>query len=127
LLEALYERKCRSSVLWAEIGESSLIGPELVQEMTNKSLWFKVLLKVSPWKGVMRFGKKGKLAPSKIAIVKVRWGSKHGPEFTWECEDHMKASYACSDSLMLTPLCCDDINDVMPRSSALARCDNAST
>ncbi|GKA62625.1 putative reverse transcriptase domain-containing protein [Tanacetum coccineum] len=27
--EALYGRKCRSSVLWAEIGESSLIGPEL--------------------------------------------------------------------------------------------------
>ncbi|GJZ08870.1 hypothetical protein Tco_0543153 [Tanacetum coccineum] len=30
--EALYGRKCRSLVLWAEIGESSLIGPELLQE-----------------------------------------------------------------------------------------------
>ncbi|GKC52753.1 putative reverse transcriptase domain-containing protein [Tanacetum coccineum] len=30
-LEALYGRKCRSPVLWAEIGESNLIGPELVQ------------------------------------------------------------------------------------------------
>ncbi|GKA06017.1 reverse transcriptase domain-containing protein [Tanacetum coccineum] len=34
--EALYGRKCRSPILWAEIGESSLIGPELVQETTKK-------------------------------------------------------------------------------------------
>ncbi|GJX40086.1 zinc finger, CCHC-type containing protein [Tanacetum coccineum] len=32
-------------------------------------------------------------------------------------------SYACSDSLLLTPLCCDDIHDVTPRVSALAGCD----
>nr|GEU59237.1 retrotransposon protein, putative, Ty3-gypsy subclass [Tanacetum cinerariifolium] len=51
--EALYGRKYRSPVLWAEIRESRLIGPEFVQEMTDK---------VSPWKGVIRFGKKGKLA-----------------------------------------------------------------
>ncbi|GJX95373.1 putative reverse transcriptase domain-containing protein [Tanacetum coccineum] len=102
-----------------------------------------VLLKVSPWKGVVRFGKKRKLAPrfarpfeiikkvgpvayrldlpeelngirvdaklnfmeepmeileiefkklkhSRIAIVKVWWNSKRGPEFTWEREDQMK-------------------------------------
>ncbi|GJT34344.1 hypothetical protein Tco_0924763 [Tanacetum coccineum] len=88
--EALYGRKCRSPVLWAEIGEGSLIGPELVLEMTDKVVLIKeklkaardrqksnedkrhkslefevgdqVLLKVSPWKGVMRFGKEGKLA-----------------------------------------------------------------
>ncbi|GJW11162.1 hypothetical protein Tco_1576989 [Tanacetum coccineum] len=91
-LEALYGRKCRSPVLWAEIRESSLIGPELVQETTDKVVLIKeklkvvrdrqkscadnrrkplefevrerVMLKVSPWKGVIRFGKKGKLAPS---------------------------------------------------------------
>nr|GEX19497.1 putative ribonuclease H-like domain-containing protein [Tanacetum cinerariifolium] len=51
----------------------------------------KVLLKVSPWKGVMQFRKKHKLALSKIPIVKVRWSSKRIPEFTWEREDHMKA------------------------------------
>ncbi|GKB71708.1 hypothetical protein Tco_0933120, partial [Tanacetum coccineum] len=34
--EALYGRKCRSPVLWVEIGESSLTGLELVQEMTDK-------------------------------------------------------------------------------------------
>ncbi|GJV34161.1 hypothetical protein Tco_1394561 [Tanacetum coccineum] len=32
-------------------------------------------------------------------------------------------SYAFSDSLLLTPLCCDDIHDVTPRVSALAGCD----
>ncbi|GJY41785.1 hypothetical protein Tco_0429055 [Tanacetum coccineum] len=31
--------------------------------------------------------------------------------------------YAFSDSLLLTPLCCDDIHDVTPRVSALAGCD----
>ncbi|GKF96433.1 putative reverse transcriptase domain-containing protein, partial [Tanacetum coccineum] len=44
--EALYGRKCRSPIMWAEVGEGD-----------------HVLLKVSPWKGVVRFGKKGKLAP----------------------------------------------------------------
>ncbi|GJW50502.1 putative reverse transcriptase domain-containing protein [Tanacetum coccineum] len=42
------------------------------------------------------------LKRSKIPIVKVRWSSKRGPEFTWEREDHMKASeneneVACRD------------------------------
>ncbi|KAJ9539016.1 hypothetical protein OSB04_031749 [Centaurea solstitialis] len=131
----------------------------------------KVLLKVSPWKGLIRFGKKGKLSPrfvgpfevverigpvayrldlplelssihdtfhvsnlkkclseetvvlpleeiqideqlraseepieildreikqlrrSKIPIIKVRWNSRHGPEFTWEREAFMKSKY----------------------------------
>nr|GFD21840.1 putative reverse transcriptase domain-containing protein [Tanacetum cinerariifolium] len=44
----------------------------------------KVMPKVSPWKGVVRFGKRGKLNPSRIPLVKVRWNSKRGPEFTWE-------------------------------------------
>nr|GEW90012.1 hypothetical protein [Tanacetum cinerariifolium] len=35
--KALYERKCRSPILWGEIRESRLIGPELVQEMTDKN------------------------------------------------------------------------------------------
>ncbi|GKB43045.1 putative reverse transcriptase domain-containing protein [Tanacetum coccineum] len=89
--KALYSRKCCSSILWAEVGEGQLIGPELVQETTEKISKIKdrlkvardrqksydgkrrkplefsvgdyVLLKVSPWKGVVRFGKKGKLAP----------------------------------------------------------------
>ncbi|GJY08265.1 putative reverse transcriptase domain-containing protein [Tanacetum coccineum] len=148
--EALYGRKCRSPEF--EVGD-------------------RVMLKVSPWKSVIRFGKKGKLAPryvgpfeilerigpvayqlripeelsgvhdtfhvsnlkkcladaslhvpldknkvvktlhfieehveimdrevkslkrSRILLVKVRWNSKRGPEFTWEREDYMKSKY----------------------------------
>ncbi|GJR90672.1 putative reverse transcriptase domain-containing protein [Tanacetum coccineum] len=33
------------------------------------------------------------LKSSKISLVKVRWNSKHGPEFTWEREDYMKSKY----------------------------------
>ncbi|GJV50634.1 putative reverse transcriptase domain-containing protein [Tanacetum coccineum] len=89
--EALYGQKYRSPIIWAEVGESQLIGPKIVQETTKKiiqikerlktarsrqesyadkrrkSLEFKfedrVLLKVSPWKGVVQFSKKRKLAP----------------------------------------------------------------
>ncbi|GJY95027.1 putative reverse transcriptase domain-containing protein [Tanacetum coccineum] len=142
--EALYGRKCRSPVLWAEIGKGSFIGPELVQETTDKVVVIKeklkaaryhqksyadnrhkplefevgdrVMLKVSPWKGVVRFRKKDEikvdktlcfveepveimdreiksLKRSKISLVKVRWNSKCGPEFTWEREDYMKSKY----------------------------------
>ncbi|GKA16080.1 putative reverse transcriptase domain-containing protein [Tanacetum coccineum] len=91
LFEALYGRKCHSPILWAEVGEGQLIGPEIVQETTEKisqikdklktvrdcqksyvdkrrkPLEFKegdhLLLKVAPWKCVVCFGKKGKLAP----------------------------------------------------------------
>ncbi|GJS22874.1 reverse transcriptase domain-containing protein [Tanacetum coccineum] len=62
--EALYGRKCRSPIMWAEVGEGQLIGPELVQETTEKISQINDRLKaVSPWKGVVLFGKKGKLAP----------------------------------------------------------------
>ncbi|KAI3743880.1 hypothetical protein L1987_56947 [Smallanthus sonchifolius] len=197
--EALYGRKCRSPICWNEIFEAQITGPELIQETSDKILQIRdnirvarsrqksyadkrrkplefqvgdlVLLKVSPWKGVIRFGRKGKLAPryvgsfkiierigkvayklelppslgnvhptfhvsnlkkcladenlhiplddvridetmhfverpveimdreikqlkrSRIPIVKVRWESKRGPEFTWEREDQMKLKY----------------------------------
>nr|GEU59531.1 putative reverse transcriptase domain-containing protein [Tanacetum cinerariifolium] len=51
----------------------------------------KVLLKVSPWKGVTREVKK--LKQSWIPIVRVRWNSRRGPEFTWEREEEMKRKY----------------------------------
>ncbi|GJY69689.1 putative reverse transcriptase domain-containing protein [Tanacetum coccineum] len=60
--EALYGRKCRSPVCWAEVGQVQLTGPEMVQETTEKPMEFQVG-KVSPWKGVVRFGKRGKLNP----------------------------------------------------------------
>ncbi|GJW97027.1 reverse transcriptase domain-containing protein [Tanacetum coccineum] len=34
--EALYGRKCRSPVCWAEVGDSQLTGPEIIQETTEK-------------------------------------------------------------------------------------------
>ncbi|GKC78627.1 putative reverse transcriptase domain-containing protein [Tanacetum coccineum] len=197
--EALYGRKCRSPVCWAEVGQVQLTGPELVQETTERIIQIKqriqtardrqksyadlkrkpmefqvgdkVMLKVSPWKGVVRFGKRGKLNPryvgpfkvlkkvgaiayklelpqelsrvhntfhvsnlkkcysddplvvpleglqvddklhfveepveimdrevkqlrrSRVLIVKVRWNSRRGPEFTWEREDQFRKKY----------------------------------
>ncbi|GJS51708.1 putative reverse transcriptase domain-containing protein [Tanacetum coccineum] len=104
--EALYGRKCRSPIMWAEVGEGQLIGPELVQETTEKISQIKdrlkaardrqksyadkrrkplefsvgdyVLLKVSPWKGVVRFGKKGKLAPRFVGPSRLRLLRKLG-------------------------------------------------
>nr|GEX51388.1 putative reverse transcriptase domain-containing protein [Tanacetum cinerariifolium] len=34
--EALYGRKCRSSVCWAEVGDAQLTGPELIHETAEK-------------------------------------------------------------------------------------------
>ncbi|GKF95987.1 hypothetical protein Tco_0288722 [Tanacetum coccineum] len=103
----------------------------------------KVMLKVLPWRGVVHFGKRGKLNPryvgsfkvlekcyadkplavpldglhfddklqfveelveimdrevkrlkrSRIPLVKVRWNSRRGPEFTWEREDQFRKKY----------------------------------
>ncbi|GKE67546.1 putative reverse transcriptase domain-containing protein [Tanacetum coccineum] len=50
--EALYGRKCRSPVCWAEVGD-------------------KVMLKVSPWKGVVHFVKREKLNPKYVGPFKV--------------------------------------------------------
>ncbi|GJY97276.1 zinc finger, CCHC-type containing protein [Tanacetum coccineum] len=89
----------KSPVLWAEIRESSLTGLELVQETTDKVVLIKeklkvarnhqksyvdyrrkplefevgdqVILRVSPWKGVMRFGKKGKLTPRYVGPFEI--------------------------------------------------------
>ncbi|GKA86357.1 putative reverse transcriptase domain-containing protein [Tanacetum coccineum] len=97
--EALYGRKYRSPIMQAEVGEGQLIGPELVQETTEKISQIKdrlkaardrqksyadmrrkplefsvgdyVSLKVSPWKGVVSFRKKGKLAPRFVGPFKI--------------------------------------------------------
>ncbi|GKA96148.1 putative reverse transcriptase domain-containing protein [Tanacetum coccineum] len=70
--KALYGRKCRSPIIWEEVREGHLIGPELVKETTEKiSVGKYVLLKVSPWKGVVHFGKKGKLVPRFVGPFKI--------------------------------------------------------
>nr|GEV97549.1 hypothetical protein [Tanacetum cinerariifolium] len=53
-------KKCRSPIMWAEVEEGQLIGPQLVQETTEKISQIKDRLKAMR---VVRFGKKEKLAP----------------------------------------------------------------
>nr|GEW34942.1 putative reverse transcriptase domain-containing protein [Tanacetum cinerariifolium] len=97
--KALYGRKCCSPIMWAKVGEGQFIGPELVQETTKKISQIKdrlkavrdhqksyadkrrkplefgvgdyFLLKLSPWKGVVRFGKKMKLAPRFVGSFEI--------------------------------------------------------
>ncbi|GJS12089.1 putative reverse transcriptase domain-containing protein, partial [Tanacetum coccineum] len=45
--KALYGKKCRSPILWAEVGEGQLIGPEIVQETTEKISQIKDRLKTA--------------------------------------------------------------------------------
>ncbi|GJY65073.1 putative reverse transcriptase domain-containing protein [Tanacetum coccineum] len=135
-IPALYGRKCRSPICWAEVGEVQLTGLEIVQETTERIIQVKqrmkvahdrqksyadlkhkpmefevgdkVMLKVSPWKRVVRFGKREKLNPSSFAseepieitdrevkplkrrpfpIIKVRWNSKRVQIIHWRRED----------------------------------------
>nr|GEU32841.1 reverse transcriptase domain-containing protein [Tanacetum cinerariifolium] len=41
LFEALYGRKCRTPIAWAEVGENKLIEPEIIQETTDKIVQIK--------------------------------------------------------------------------------------
>ncbi|GJZ16142.1 hypothetical protein Tco_0551819, partial [Tanacetum coccineum] len=166
LFEALYGRKCRSPILWAEVGEGQLIGPELVQDTTKKIKQIKDRLKAARDRQKSYANKRRKplefsvgdyvvpvayrldlpeelngvhdtfhmsnlkkclanptlqvpldeirvdaklnfveesmeilerefkkLKRSRIAIDKVWWNLKRGPEFTWEREDQMKLKY----------------------------------
>nr|GFC18661.1 putative reverse transcriptase domain-containing protein [Tanacetum cinerariifolium] len=98
-IEALYGRKCHSPVCWTEVGEAQILSPELIQDTIEKIIQIKqgmqaardrqksyadlkrkpmklqvgdnVMLKVSPWKTVVRFGKRGKLNPRYVGPFKV--------------------------------------------------------
>ncbi|GKE84164.1 putative reverse transcriptase domain-containing protein, partial [Tanacetum coccineum] len=63
--EALYGRKCRMPIAWAEVGESKLFGPEIF------NVGDKVLLKVSPRKGVVHFDKRSKLSPRYVGPFEI--------------------------------------------------------
>ncbi|GJX48506.1 putative reverse transcriptase domain-containing protein [Tanacetum coccineum] len=97
--EALYGRKCCSPICWAKVGDAELTGPEIIHETTEKifkirdrmqaardrqksyadkrrrplefEVGDKVMLKVTPWKGVIRFGKRGKLNPRYIGPFQI--------------------------------------------------------
>ncbi|KAD6118884.1 hypothetical protein E3N88_10155 [Mikania micrantha] len=97
--DALYGRKCRSPLCWAEVGEKQLTGAEIIQETTDKVFRIKdrlkaamdrqksyadnrrkpfefqigdrVMLKFSPWKGVVRFGNPGKLSPRYVGPFEI--------------------------------------------------------
>nr|GFA32804.1 reverse transcriptase domain-containing protein [Tanacetum cinerariifolium] len=46
--EALYGRKCRSPICWAEVRDSQLTGPEIIQETTKKIVQIKIHIQVAP-------------------------------------------------------------------------------
>ena len=97
--EAIYGRKYRTPLCWTELSEKKVISPYLIQETEEKvkmirerlkvatdrqkfyinmrikdiryKIGEKVFLKVSPWKKVMRFGKKGKFSPRFIGPFEV--------------------------------------------------------
>nr|GEY93852.1 putative reverse transcriptase domain-containing protein [Tanacetum cinerariifolium] len=97
--EALYGRRCRMPIAWTKVGEGKLLGPEIVQETTDKTVQIKerlkvardrqksyadkrrkplefsvgdkVLLKVSPRKVVVRFGKRSKLSPRYVGPFEI--------------------------------------------------------
>ncbi|GJT12472.1 putative reverse transcriptase domain-containing protein [Tanacetum coccineum] len=93
--EALYGRKCRSPVCWTEVGEAQILGPELIQETTEKIIQIKQRMQAArdrqkSYADLKKWPKKLNGEASWIPLVKVRWISKKVPEFTWEHEDQFK-------------------------------------
>ncbi|XP_012448775.1 uncharacterized protein LOC105771946 [Gossypium raimondii] len=97
--ESLYGCKCHIPLCWIELGKRRVLGPELVSETEDKvrlfwdrlkvasdrkksytdlkrrdieySMSYFVFFKVSLWKKVLRFGRKGKLGPKFIGPYRV--------------------------------------------------------
>ncbi|GKB58058.1 putative reverse transcriptase domain-containing protein [Tanacetum coccineum] len=73
--EALYDRKCRSPVCWVERMQAARDRQKSYADLKRKPMEFqvgdKVMLKFLPWKGVVRFGKRGKLNPRYVRPFKV--------------------------------------------------------
>nr|GEU71928.1 putative reverse transcriptase domain-containing protein [Tanacetum cinerariifolium] len=133
--EALYGRKCRSPVCWAEVEDAQLTGPAIIYKTTQKIVQIKSRIQAArdrqksyanirrkpmvfqkcvseeslvipleelrvddklhfmeePVEVMVREIKK--LKRIRIPIIKVRWNSKRGPEFTREREDQFKKTY----------------------------------
>nr|GEV50743.1 hypothetical protein [Tanacetum cinerariifolium] len=103
--EALYGRKCRSPVCWEEVRDGQLTGPEIIHETTKKIVQIKSRIQAARDRqksyadlkhelcidDKLHFVKEPveimdreikRLKRSRIPIIKVRWNSKRGPEFT---------------------------------------------
>ncbi|GKA78739.1 putative reverse transcriptase domain-containing protein [Tanacetum coccineum] len=107
--EALYGQKCRSPVCWAEVGDVQLTRPEIIHETTEKIVQIRQCLQAAKDRQrKLRLDDKlnfveepveimdrevKQLKQSRIPIIKVRWNSKRGPEFTWEHEDQIRAKF----------------------------------
>nr|GEU46494.1 putative reverse transcriptase domain-containing protein [Tanacetum cinerariifolium] len=100
--EALYGRKCRSPVIWAEVGESQLIGPEIVY--LHGKEWFDLVRRESwnhePIEIVDKDVKR--LKQRRIPLVKIRWNSQQGAEYTWEREDQFKTKASGMSTCLLS-------------------------
>ncbi|GKF03339.1 putative reverse transcriptase domain-containing protein, partial [Tanacetum coccineum] len=125
--EALYGRKCRSPVSWAEVGDVQLTGPEIIHETIEKIIQIKSRVQAARDRQKSYANKclseeplsisldeihiddklhfveepveimdreVNQLKQIRIHIIKVRWNSRRGPEFTWECEDQFKKKYS---------------------------------
>ncbi|XP_037492797.1 uncharacterized protein LOC119369910 [Jatropha curcas] len=137
--EALYGRRCRTPLCWSELSEGKMIGPDLIRDTEDKvriirdrlkaasdcqksyadlkrkdveyAVGDKVFLKVSPWKKILRFGRKEpdltyeeepvrilareikELRNKRILLVKVLWRNHKTEEATWESEDIMRQQH----------------------------------
>ncbi|KAM0061097.1 putative nucleotidyltransferase, Ribonuclease H [Helianthus debilis subsp. tardiflorus] len=97
--EMLYGRRCRTPVYWGEIGQKELGSLDVVKATSEKfdqikarmkaaqdrqrsyadkhrrpiefNVGDRVMLKVSPWKGIIRFRKRGKLSPRYIGPFRI--------------------------------------------------------
>nr|GEY23497.1 putative reverse transcriptase domain-containing protein [Tanacetum cinerariifolium] len=67
--EALYDRRCQAPVCWAKDQQKRYA--DLKRKPMEFEVGDRVMLKVSPWKGVIRFGKRGKLNPIYVRPFKV--------------------------------------------------------
>nr|GEZ53204.1 putative reverse transcriptase domain, ribonuclease H-like domain, aspartic peptidase domain protein [Tanacetum cinerariifolium] len=100
--EALYGRKCRSPVCWAELSrvhstfhvsnlkkclsDEPLAIPLDELHIDDKLHFFEELVEIMD-REIKR------LRQSRILIIKIRWNSKRGHEFTWDREDQFKQKY----------------------------------
>ena len=145
--EALYGRKCRTPVCWDEVGERRLVGLELVQITSEKvkvvrdnlkiardrqksyadnrrrDLQFEigdwVFLKIPSWKGVLRFGKRGKLRPRYIQQLMEFKGSwdTHLALMEFSYNNNYQASIEMAPFEALygrkcrTPVCWDEVGE----------------